>query len=217
MKYPATAAHRSAGLNGLIERPQPGQNAAPAGIELSQREQTVSAGAGLDELYESTAIASLPALFANAVDLKSMSSGYKMMFASNLLFELSHFRREKLHRGAALRTHHVMMTAPVVLMLVAGDAIMKRDFAGQAAVSQQFERPVYGGESDVRVFFLYELTEFVGRKMLARLEERPQNGSALLRLLQANAPQMPQKNTLGLAHVLRRDAGLIVNSFLQHG
>src|SRR5882757_7626954 len=34
MKYPATAAHRSAGDNGVIERPHLGQNAAPVGIEL---------------------------------------------------------------------------------------------------------------------------------------------------------------------------------------
>jgi len=119
-----------------MERPQPGQNAAPVGIELSQREQTVSAGAGLGELYESTAIASLPTFFANAVDLKGMSSGYKMMFAADLLFELSHFRREKFHRRPALSTHHVVMTAPVVLMFIAGDAIMKRDFACQPAVGQ---------------------------------------------------------------------------------
>jgi hypothetical protein len=199
-----------------MERPQPGQNAAPAGIELSQREQTVSAGAGLGELYESTAIASLPTLFANAVDLKRMSSGYKVVFTSDLLFELSHFRRKKFHRRAAFRAHHVVMAAPIVLVFVARNAVMKRNFAGQSTIGQEFERPVNGGESDMRVFFLDELAEFVGREMLARLEERPQNGAALFSLLQPDAPQMPQENPLGLAHVLRRDAGLIVNSFLQH-
>jgi len=69
----------------------------------------------------------------------------------------------------------------------------------------------------VRVFFLYELAEFVGREMLTRLEKCPQDGAALFSLLQADSTQMAQENTLGLAHILRRDAGLIVDSFLQHG
>jgi hypothetical protein len=53
--------------------------------------------------------------------------------------------------------------------------------------------------------------------MRAGFEKRPQNRATLFGLLQTDTSQMPQKNALGLAHVLGRDARLIVDSFLQHG
>jgi hypothetical protein len=124
---------------------------------VSQRGQRVSACVEFGGLDKAPAIAFLPALFADAVDLKGMSSGYKVMFASDLLFEFAHFRREKFHRSTALRTHHVVMTAPVVLVLVARDAIVKSDLAGQPAIGQQFERPVHSGETDMRVFLFDQL------------------------------------------------------------
>jgi hypothetical protein len=97
VKYALAATSRSPDDNGIMERPQPGQNAAPAGIELSQRGQSVSACAGVGELYESTAIGLLSAFFADAVDLKRMSSGYEVMLAPNLLFQFPDFRREKFY------------------------------------------------------------------------------------------------------------------------
>jgi hypothetical protein len=59
-----------------------------------------------------------------------------MIFAADLLLQLADFRRKKLNRTAAIGANHVVMAATVVLMLVAGDAIMESNFAGQSAFSQ---------------------------------------------------------------------------------
>jgi hypothetical protein len=53
--------------------------------------------------------------------------------------------------------------------------------------------------------------------MRAGFEKRPQNRAALFGLFQANTAQVPEENAFGLAHVLGRDARLVVDSFLQHG
>ena len=79
----------------------------------------------------------LSAFLANPINLEGVPRSDIAMPAPNLLFDLSNFLREELYRSAALCADHVMMTAPVVLMLVAGDAIMKGDLAGQPAACQQ--------------------------------------------------------------------------------
>ena len=52
--------------------------------------------------------------------------------------------------------------------------------------------------------------------MFASFQEGPQNGVALLGLLQADAFEMLQKNSLSFADVIPRDGRLIVDSLLQH-
>jgi hypothetical protein len=52
------------------------------------------------------------------------------MFTPDLLFEFSYLGRKELHRRPAFRAHHVMMAAPVVLVLVARNPVVKGDFAG---------------------------------------------------------------------------------------
>ena len=89
------------------------------------------------------------------------------MFAADLLLDLSDLRRKKLYRRAALRTHHVVMAAAVVLVFVARDAVMESDFTRQAAASEKFERAIDGGESDAGIFFLDEPVQFVGGEMFA--------------------------------------------------
>jgi hypothetical protein len=59
-----------------------------------------------------------------------------MIFAADLLLQLADFRRKELDRTAAIGANHVVMVATVVLMLVAGDAVMESNFAGQAAFRQ---------------------------------------------------------------------------------
>ena len=140
-----------------------------------------------------------------------------MVFASDLLLDFSDFLREKFDRRAALRAHHVVMTAAVVLMFVARDAVVKGDFAGQAATRQKFQRPVNGGEADARIGFLDQSMQFVGRKMFPSFQKGPQNSATLFRLLEPDALEVPMKDVLGFADVLLRNGRLIVDSFLQHG
>ena len=58
------------------------------------------------------------------------------MLAADLLLELPHLGREELDRPAALRAHHVMVAAPVVLVLEARHPIVEGDFTRQAAVGE---------------------------------------------------------------------------------
>jgi len=113
-----------------------------------------------------------------------MAGGHVTVLASDLLFDFSNLLREKFHRCAALRAHHVVVTAPVVLVLVARDAVMKGNFAGQATTGKQLQGPVDGGESDARVRLLDQSVQLVNREMLARFQKRPQDGVALRRLLE---------------------------------
>src|SRR2546423_1675562 len=77
---------------------------------------------------------SLPAtLLADAIDLKGVPRGRVMMFPADLLFQFVHFGTEELDRATALRADHVMVAAPIELMFVAGDAVVKRDRARQSA------------------------------------------------------------------------------------
>src|SRR5882762_787334 len=96
----------------------------------------------------------IAAFFANAVDLESVAGGDVTVFVSDLPLDRSDFLREKFDRSAALGTHHVVMTAAVVLVLVTRDAVVKGDFAGQAATSQKLQRPVDGSETNSRIGFL---------------------------------------------------------------
>ena len=107
-----------------------------------------------------------------------------------------------------------MMAAPVVLVLVAGNAIVERNLAGKSAVRQEFESSVDGRESDVWIFLLDQSMEFVSREMFAGFQKCAQDGIPLTSLLQADPTQMLQKDVLGLAHILARNRGLIVDTLL---
>src|SRR5271169_6627612 len=95
------------------------------------------------------------AILADSVNLKGVAGGRIVVFASDLLLQAVNLGREKLHRTAAGSTNHVMVAAAVVLVLVAGDAVMKRDFTGQTAFGQQFQGAVNGGETDAGIFLLH--------------------------------------------------------------
>ena len=82
------------------------------------------------------------------------------------------------------------MAATVVLVFVAGDAVVEGDFAGEPAAGEEFEGAVDRRKANARIFLLDEAMEFVGGEMLARLKKCPQDGIALRSLLQADAAQM---------------------------
>src|SRR5277367_2993515 len=114
-----------------------------------------------------------------------MSGGEVVVSAADFLLQLVDFMREKLNRTAALGAHHVVMAAPVVLMLEARDAVVKSDLAGQPALGQQFQSAVDRGVADARIFFLHQAMQFVGRKVVAGLEKGAQNRIPLRCLLEA--------------------------------
>jgi hypothetical protein len=201
---------------GFVGCPQPGQKPALSGMAAPQCEQLTSAGGESGGLNEAPPIVFLAALLTEAINLECMAGGYKMMLAADLLLEITNLRREKFHRSAASRADHVMVTAPVVLMLEARNTVVKSNLTREATIRKQLQRAVHGGETNVRIFLLHQLIELVGRKMSAGFDERPQNRAALLGVFQTNTTQMPEENLFGIAHALLRDSWLIVDSFLQH-
>jgi hypothetical protein len=159
----------------------------------------------------------LAAVFTDTIDLKCVSSGQVAVFAANLLFQLADFLGKEFHGAATIGADHVVMAAAIVLVLVAGDAIMKGDFAGQSALREQLQRTVYRRISDAGIFFLHQAMKFVGGEMIASFQEGMQNGVALRGLFQTDVFQMAVKDFLSLADHLARDGGLIIDAFLQHG
>src|SRR5262249_44116693 len=105
----------------------------------------------------------------------------------------------------------------VELVFVTGSSVRKRHGAGQATFGQQLERAVDGGETDFAVTLFHQAEKLVGGKMVASIEERPQDGVALLGMLEADASQMLVKDVLGLAHGFARGRSVVVNASLQHG
>ncbi len=108
-----------------------------------------------------------------------MACGGVVVHPSDFFLELIHLAGKKLYRTAAFRAHHVMMAAPIVLMLESRDTIVESHLTGQTAFRQQFKRPVNRRVADARIFFLHQAVQFIGRKMVAGLEEGSQNRVAL--------------------------------------
>jgi len=108
------------------------------------------------------------------------------------------------------------MTAAVVLMLVAGDAVVKSDFAGQSAFGEQLQSAIDGSVADAGILLLNQAVELVGGKMVAGLKKGAENRVTLGSLLEANTLQVAMKNVLGLADHLAGQGRLIVDAFLKH-
>jgi hypothetical protein len=156
------------------------------------------------------------AIFAEAVNLESVAGGFEVVLASNLLFQAIHLGRKELHRAAAVSANHVVMPAAVVLVFEACNSVMKSHFTGQATLSQELQRAVHRGETDFGIFLLHQPVQFVGGKVLARLQEGLQDRVALGGVLKAYAFEVLMQNLLGLAHHLAGNGGLIVNAALKH-
>jgi hypothetical protein len=154
---------------------------------------------------------------AHSIYLEGVARGQIVIFAANFLLQVPHLLREKLDRTSTFRANHVVMAAAVVLMLVAGNAVVKRHFTGQAAFGEQFERSVNRGVSDPCISFLHQSMEFVGREMVASFEEGAQNRVALGGLLEPNAFQMAMENLLGFADHLAGEDRLVIDALLEHG
>jgi len=159
----------------------------------------------------------LLALVTDTVNLKGVPRSYVVMLAPDVFLDLLNLGRKEFYRTAALRTHHVMMAAAIVLMLISGDAVVECDLAGESALGQQFERAVHGGKSDARVTTLHQLVQFFGGEMVMRIQKGTQDSIALARMFQPHALEVAVKNLLRLSDRLMRELHLIVNAFRQNG
>jgi len=146
-----------------------------------------------------------------------VAGGEVVIAAADLLLELADFLGKEFDRTAALGADHVMVTAAIVLVLVAGDAVVKSDFAGKPALGEEFQGAVDGGVADAGIFFLHQAVKFVRRKVIASFEEGAENGIALGGLFEANFLEMAMEDVLGFADHLAGDGGLIIDALLQHG
>ena len=162
-----------------------------------------------------TSSALFAASIANAVDLEGMAGSEVLVFASHLAFDALDVGGEKFDRAAALGTDHVMMVAAIVLMLVAGDAIVEGDFAGQAAFGQKLQRAVYRRKADALILLAHQTVEIVRGEVVSGVEEGAQDGIALTGVLQADTMEMIVKHGLGFAQHLRRNRRLVIHALLR--
>ena len=109
------------------------------------------------------------------------------------------------------------MAAAVVLVLVAGDAVVEGDFAGEAALGEQLQGAVDGGVADLGVFLFDQAVELVGGEVLAGCKEGLQDGVALGGVLEADALEVLVQDALGFADHLGGDGRLVVDAFVQSG
>lgn len=158
----------------------------------------------------------LPALFANAINLKSVPGGRVIVASPYLFLQLVDVMGKKLYRAAALGANHVVVTAAIVLMLVARDAVVEGDFAGQSAFREQLESAVNRGIANSRVLFLHKTVQLVRGKMVPSFQKGAQNSVPLRRLLQADTLQMLVQDFLSLAHHLARYGRPVIDALLQH-
>lgn len=138
------------------------------------------------------------------------------MSASDFLFQLIHFPGKEFHGTAALRANHMVMTAPVVLVFEAGNAIVEGDFAGESTLRQQLERAINRGVTNASIFLLHQAVQFISGEMVSGFQKRSQDRIALCRLLQADTLKMPVEDFLGFAHHLAGNRRLIIDALLQH-
>ena len=158
----------------------------------------------------------LLAFITNAVNLKAVTGCEVVVLLADILLELVEFGRKEFDRAATLRTHHMIVTATVVLMFVAGYAIVKGDFAGESTLGEELESALDGGKSDFGVLLSHLAIEFVGGKVVALLKEGLEDNVALAGQLEANALQMLVKDVRRFAQHFARNRGLIINSLRQH-
>jgi len=137
-------------------------------------------------------------------------------FAAYFLLQTVDFRGEKLDRTAAPGADHVVVAAAVVLMLETGLAVVEFNFAGQTAFGEQLERAVDGGYSDAGVPRLDQAVQFIRGEVIAGLQERLEDGIALVGLLQPHPLQVLAEDLLRLAQHLWRDNGMVVDALMWH-
>jgi len=110
----------------------------------------------------------------------------------------------------------MVVAATVVLVLIAGNAIVKRNFTGKPTFCQQLEGAINGRKSYAWIALADELVKLLSREMLMSFEEGEQDGIALLRLLQTNPFQVLMKTVLGFAQRFARNRYLVINALLKH-
>lgn len=104
----------------------------------------------------------MPAVFADAIDLEGVSGRKIVVFPPDFLLQAINLRGEKFDRSAALGANHVMVAAAVILMLVAGDAVMKSHFACEPALGQNLESAIDRGKAYPGISFLHQAVKLVG-------------------------------------------------------
>lgn len=139
-----------------------------------------------------------------------------VVFPADFLFQLFKFRGEEFHRRATFGADHVVVSAAVVLVLVAGDAVVEGDFGGEPALGEELEGAIHGGEADLRVLFANLAVEFVGGQVVALLEKSLQDRVALAGQLQPYPLKVPMEDVGRLAEHFTRDGRLIIDPLWKH-
>src|SRR6185312_13466304 len=145
-----------------------------------------------------------------------MTGGVETILTADLFLNLGYFRREKLHRRSTFAAHHVMMAAPIELVLVTRHSVRKRNHTRQAALRKQLQGAIDGCKPDFGVFLPNQPEQLIGRKMIACFEEGAQDRIPLFGVLEPNPLQVSIENFLGFAHGFAGGRRMIINPSLEH-
>jgi hypothetical protein len=156
------------------------------------------------------------AVLTNAIDLEGMAGGFVVILVADFVLQLFDFVGEELDRTPAVCADHMVMASPVVLVLVASDAIVECHLARQPALGEQFESAIHSGVADLGIFLFDQPVKLFRGKVFASFEEGAEDRVALGSLFEANTLQMLMEDALRLTHHFARDRGLVIDTFLQH-
>jgi hypothetical protein len=139
----------------------------------------------------------------HTVNLKGVASGEVLVFMPDLALDTLDLTGEEFDRTPALRAYHVMVIATIVLVLIASNAIIERDFTGQSALGKKLQRAIDSSKADALVFLADKAKKLVCREMVASIQKGTQDDVALARVLQANSAKVTMKDAFRLTHHLR--------------
>jgi hypothetical protein len=142
--------------------------------------------------------------------------GSVVEFPTNFVLKAIDFRREKFHRTTAPSAHHMVMVTSVVLVFEASFSVVKFYLARQSALCEELQGAINCGDTNSGILFFHQPMKFFSGKVCPCFQEGPENRITLLSLFQAYALKMLAQNILRFSEHLRRDHGMVVDTFMGH-
>src|SRR5688500_18479381 len=122
------------------------------------------------------------------------------MHARDLILQPFNILTVELNDSVAFGADEMIMMGMLILMLVAGTAIDKTDFMGEACLRHQFDGAIDGGKAYRRVPLLNQFIELLDRHMAFRIEKDIKDQVALIGSLQPRTLEMIMKDLFLFSH-----------------
>ena len=136
------------------------------------------------------------AVGADTDDAQEVLSNFEAMLSRHRVLKRFKFRRKEFNNLTALGTDHVIVVLMFVVVFVVSASVAEANFAREARLSKQFERPVDGSLTDGRIFLLHEAIEIFVGEMFFGTQKNIQNEVALRRALEPSFLDVFKKDFL---------------------